>query len=228
MVVWLLNRFLFKPVLRNMKLREDAIQAKLAKAASELKEAEKKSALAEKQINDFENARVDMMDKAIAGVKEEEASELQRFKSEMVVKRETFRRELESERAKMSDDVKLAVGRAFLATFRKAFFMFGGGKLEISLLDNFIAIAKSGKMSGAKELARLAGSNTIYIESSFVIPPAKRAALKKALRAKRIEFKTSREILCGLRVACSDLELSFSLDDYMDDLALKITGGENV
>jgi len=228
LVVWLLNRFLFRPVMKNMALREEAIQAKLAKAAGELKEAEKKSALAGKKLGDFEKARAEMIDEAVTRMQKEEEEHIQRFKGEMVERREAFRRELESERLKMSDDVKASVGRAFLSTLRKAFSLFGGGKLESSLLDNFISIAKSGQMIGAAELARRAATAPIYIESSFAIAPAKRSALKKALRAKRIEFKTSRDILCGLKVVCGDLALSFSLDDYMDDLAVKITGETNV
>ena len=227
LVVWLLNRFLFKPVMRNMNRRGGAIQTKLESAAAALKEAEKKLAVADKQIRDFERLKGDMMNEALAAMQQEEAEMRGRFKSEMQERKESLLRELQGERLKMSDDVKTSVGRAFVETLRKTFFLFGGGKLEGSLLDNFIAIVKSGKMDGYKALARRSATNPIYIESSFSISPAKRAELKRALRAKKIEFKTSRDILVGLRVVCGDLTLSFSIDDYMDDLAAQITGGKN-
>ena len=215
-VVWLLNRFLFRPVMRNMTLREEAIQKRLGDAENAKKNAEAKEAAAARQISDFENSKSEMMHKAMETVHHEEAAEKIRFKDEMVAKKEAFRHELETERLKAADQVKEQVGRAFLETLRKTFFLFGSAKLEEALLDNFIKLIPS-HISPAP-----AGTVTIVM-SSFPIPQKKRAALKRAVKARSVEFKTSDDILCGIRIVRGDLELSFSLDDYMDELYAKIT-----
>ena len=229
LVMWILTRFLFRPVMRNMEERERAIESKIKGADAVLAKAKAHEKKLGREAAALEAARDEAMQAALLEAEAEKEEIMRRFHLEMVERRDAFQAQMTDERAAAEGGIRDAVGRALVESLRQAFATFAGGSLESAVLARFIAIAKSGKMDGAKALkARIAAGATPLIRSSWKLGEKDRAAVRRAMALRRAEFKTDKAMRAGIAVEAGDLTLSLSLDGYIDELQAKISGGTNV
>ncbi len=116
-LLWLLNRFLFKPVLNMMTTREKEIEGNIAKAESDMKEAERlRQEFAEQLASAQQKAREIISQAQQAAAKQsEQMLEETRVKQQDMLHRaeESIRRERDAAISQLREEVaSLAVGAA--------------------------------------------------------------------------------------------------------------------
>jgi F-type H+-transporting ATPase subunit b len=228
-LVWLLKRFLYKPVLDAIDARENSIAAELKTAAAKQAEAQRERDDFKTKNLEFEEQRTALLAKAaeqsdaerrrLLGEARKEADDL-RIKYANALRADGAR--LESKIAQLAKDEVFGIARKALADLATA-------SLEERMSDVFI---RRLRVLDAKEKNLLAAalrgsSEPALLRSSFELPPQERAKLQNALNEAfsaevRLRFDSAPDALCGIELTANGQKLAWSVADYLKTLEQKV------
>lgn len=237
-LVWLLRRYLYRPVLAAIDAREKTVAAKLADAAARETQSQVAGEELRRQTAVFDRERAGLMRKATdeAAAQREHLSELARQDSQLL--RAKLTQALVAERAELGRQLSQRTQVEVFAVARKALSDLAGASLEDRIVDVFIArllglpqqqrpplpsaAADSGPFSGAALHA--VAHRVILVRSAFEPQPAGRAKLEAAIRESfgtnvTVCFETSAECVCGIELTVGGVKLPWSVADYLASLA---------
>lgn len=224
-IVWVLKRYLFTPVLSAMEKREQVIQ-------SRLKEAEKARQLAidEKKklgvkIAEVEKSKGEVISEVLQKSEKEQALMISNLNNEIQAKKVAFDKRLVEEREALRSSIKEIAGSVIVNTVSLALTDLANEKIQAVILDNFVAKLESGKVEKSTLLKDFYNkSKHIEVNTSFLLEKAEETKIKKALSlligkdVNSIDFKLDESILCGIEVVCDSLLISFGIDTYIKAL----------
>ncbi|MGJ0452799.1 MAG: F0F1 ATP synthase subunit delta [Methylocystis sp.] len=224
-LVWLLKRFLYKPILNAIDSREKRI-------ATELADADAKKAEAQRERDEFQhkNEAFDQQRAALLSEATEEAkTETQRLLGEA---REAADALSAKRMETLSNDVRnlsKAIGRRtqqeVFAITRKALMDLASTSLEERLVEVFIR--RLGEMDGpAKAGLAEALKTTSYpalLRSAFDLPAEQRAEIRNVLEETcsaeiHIRFETAPELISGIELTTNGQKVAWSIADYLSSL----------
>jgi F-type H+-transporting ATPase subunit b len=224
-LVWLMKRYLYKPVI-------DAIDAREKRIASELADAAQKQTQADKQRDEFnkKNADFDQQREALAqqvGV----AAEAERQKlltaareaaDAMQVKRHEA---LQSELQTLQQDIARRSQEEVLAIARKVLSDLAGATLEERIAEMFIQRLRTIDALAKAELVKaLQGSpSAVRVRSAFGLTPTQQTAVQQALdetlAAKLpIQFETRSDLISGIELSANGWKIAWNIADYLGSL----------
>jgi len=224
-LVWLLKRFLYKPIL-------NAIDEREKKIAGQLKDAEDKKATAIKEQDDFnkKNAEFDqqkkaLMDKAIADTNAQRDKLLQDAKDEA----NTLRSNLEKAIKESLQNDELAnadkMQKQVFAITRKLLEEMASSSLEDQSVNTFIKRLSSLNEADKKKFieAFKSNTNTILVRSAFELSAPQQIAINtavnEALATKSLlQYKTASELISGIELTTNGYKLAWSFSDYLNSL----------
>jgi len=228
-LVWLLKRFLYQPVLDAINAREQRIAMQLADTAA-------KEAAATKERDEFErkNTEFDAQRAALLGNATEEAkAELQRLLEQARKEAEALRSRLQdalrNEQQALSGEIIRRTRDEVFAIARKTLAELATAGLEDSMARVFIerlaALSAADKMSLAAVIE--AASGTAVVRSAFELPAPQRSAIEQAVggigvTAARLSYETVPGLISGLEISAGGRKLAWSIADYMSGLEQSI------
>jgi F-type H+-transporting ATPase subunit b len=227
-LVWLLKRFLYKPIL-------DAIDAREKRIAAEFADADRKKADAQGQRDEFENKsrafdeqRGALLTKATDEAKTERERLLDeaRKESEGVRAREANQRR--DDGARLSGEIARLAKEEVFGITRKTLADLATATLEERMAEVFTR--RLHEMDGnAKEAlaAALRSSEPALVRSTFDLPNAQKADIQNALNVSfsaevRLRFETAKEALCGIELTANGRKIAWSIADYLMSLEHKV------
>lgn len=221
-LVWLLKRFLYRPILRAIDAREERIAANLSEAKETRAEAEHERERFEEKNADLERQRDERLEQVAreASQKRHRLMNAARRAAEQLRAKqiEALRREQDS----LSEDIVRRARAEVLAISRQALEDLANQSLESAMTDVFLDRLEGLDESDRRELAEdLAGSSeAIRLRSAFPLPEEQqtrlREALTEALETKlAIRFETAPEIIGGIELAGSGHKLGWSIEEYL-------------
>jgi len=224
-LVWLLKRFLYKPILRAIDEREKRITTELADAAMKQAEAKQERDEFHRQNEGFVRERAALMSQAI----EEAQIERQRLFEEarqaadaMNAKRqETLRNEAHT----LNHAIGQRTQQEVLAIARKALADLAGTSLEERLIAVFIRRLQEMDEEAKADLAEALRSATRpgHVRSAFELPPEQRVAIQKALNDTfpghiHVEFETAPDLIGGIELSTDGHKVGWSIAEYIVSL----------
>jgi F-type H+-transporting ATPase subunit b len=215
-LVWLLKRFLYKPIL-------DAIDAREKRIAAEFADADRKKADAQGQRDEFENksrAFDEQRGALLTKATDEAKTERERLLDEANQRRDDGAR-LSGEIARLAKEEVFGITRKTLADLATA-------TLEERMAEVFTR--RLHEMDGnAKEAlaAALRSSEPALVRSTFDLPNAQKADIQNALNVSfsaevRLRFETAKEALCGIELTANGRKIAWSIADYLMSLEHKV------
>jgi F-type H+-transporting ATPase subunit b len=245
-LVWLLKRFLYKPVLAAIDAREKSVAAKLADAAAREAKAQAEGEELRKRNEAFDREREDLLRKAT----DEAATERQRLiesaRQDSQLLRVKLTKALANERAELGHQLSMQTQAEVFAVARKTLADLSGTSLEERMIEVFIArlrelpekqrlaLAGAGMETGAGVDTRTSAADfpvpgrVALVRSAFELPPAGRAKVEAAIRQSlganvATRFETSAEFVCGVELTVDGVKLAWSVADYLSSLAQDVT-----
>jgi F-type H+-transporting ATPase subunit b len=221
-LVWLLKRFLYKPIL-------DAIDERERRIATQLADAAAKKAEAEKEREDFRQKN--------AGFDGERAALLKHATEEAQVVRqrllEEARRDSDELRAKQQDSLQkeqLNLGKEIVSWTQKQVFAItrktltdlAGASLEERVCNVFLDRLR--ELNGTPKTrlaAALKGSaEPVLVRSAFDLPAAQRNAIEQAVKETfaadvRFRFETAADVVSGIELSANGQKVAWSIADYL-------------
>jgi F-type H+-transporting ATPase subunit b len=224
-LVWLLKRFLYKPIL-------SAIDAREKKVAAELADADRKKGEAKTERDDFQHKNEELDRQRVALLKkatDEANAERERLLGEARKAADAFSAMRQETLTSDAKNLNQAVGRRIqeevFAIVRKVLSDLATTSLEDRMSEVFTRrlreMSAPAKASLAKALAT--ASNSALVRSAFELPPTERAAIGNALNVTfsadvHASFETAPDLVCGIEVTASGVKLGWSIADYLASL----------
>ncbi|MBX0328854.1 F0F1 ATP synthase subunit delta [Oscillochloris sp. ZM17-4] len=224
-LVWLMKRFLYQPILNAIDTREKLIAAELANAAE--KEAEALRARDEFQRKNaaFDQERAGLLSKATAeaGAEREKliAAARQAADDLAAMRQESLR----SEEQRLHEGVSRQTAQEVFAVARKALGDLAGASLEERMGEVFTrrlrALDGPAKAGLADALAT--ATAPVTVRSAFDLPAGPRAAIQQALNETfaaeiPLHFATAPDLIGGIELAAGGHKVAWSIADYLTSL----------
>lgn len=224
-LVWLLKRFLYQPILNAIDAREKLIAAELADAAAKKTEAQKDRDDFQHKNDDFDRQRDALLSKA----KSDADSELQRLLGEAGKAADVLsskRHELLiKEFAALNGEISRRTEKEVFAITRKTLTDLAGASLEERMCEVFISRLHELDDSTKKSLADALKNapDPAIVRSVFELPKQQQAAIQNALdetfSAKiQLRFEIAPDLVSGIELKSNGQKVAWSIADYLSSL----------
>ncbi len=224
-LVWLMKRYLYKPIL-------DAIDARDKKIAATVADAAKQRAAADKERDDWKkkNAELDALRAALLSKATDEAkaegsrllADARRVADALGAK---LREASAGEERELHQSVRRRTEQAVFAIARKTLTELAGTSLEERMSDMFARRLREMDASSKKILGdaiRAQGGPSI-VSSAFDLPDGPRAALQKTINETfsadvHLRFETAPDLICGIELTAKGQKIAWSIADQLSSL----------
>jgi F-type H+-transporting ATPase subunit b len=224
-LVALLRRFLYRPIVNAMQAREAHIASQLGEAEQKLSEARQAGQRYEQQRAELEAAREDLLREAREAAEARRRELLQQARQEFQEAQARWQSLLQQEQAAFRHELRERAGRQTLAVARQALSDLANADLERQIVAVFVE-----RLRGLDDETRAAlaaaggdGQSPLRLVTGFDLPAEARDQLRQALRDQlgagiQPEFVTVPEVLAGIELRADGHKLAWSLDGYLDRL----------
>jgi F-type H+-transporting ATPase subunit b len=221
-LVWLMRRFLYKPILHAIDVREKRIATELANADQKKAEAQKESDEFKHKNEEFDQQRAALLSKATGEAEAERQRLLGEARKAVAALTSRWQETLRNDEHELHQAISRRTQREVFAIARKALTDLATTSLEERLGEMFIRRLR--EMDGQAK-ARLAealktASDPALVRSAFDLPAEQRAAIQNALNEIfsaeiHIRFETAPDLISGIELTSNGQKVAWSIKDYL-------------
>ncbi len=227
-LVWLLKRFLYKPVLA-------AIDAREAKIAATLKDVDAKKAEAQLERDEFktkndvlEAHRAELLRRAADEAGAERQRLLDTARQDAATLRAKLDDALKSERNAINREIVTRTQQEVFALTRQALADLADVSLEDRIVDVFVLRLRQVRTEQGTLLPAKPGMATARVTSAFELPVPKRAAIETAVKdclgaQIQISFATAPGLVSGIELSADGRKIAWSIADYVASLSENVS-----
>ena len=223
-LVWLLQRVLYRPLTRALKAREDEVSRSLREAESAKETARTEAEAHRHALRELEDSR-----SARLAAVEEEAARLhaemtKKARGELAKRRAAWQAQLEDEKAAFLDRLRRRAGEAFVTLARRALADMADEDLVDRIARVFARRLSALDPEEQKHLKSAARREEApLILSSFPLSPEAQALIAEAVRhaVERhvdIDFRDEAGLECGVVLAIGSRHVGWTLGEHLDAL----------
>jgi F-type H+-transporting ATPase subunit b len=230
-LVWLLKRFLYKPVLAAIDEREKRITAQLQNADQKKAEALQEQTDFLHQNDEFQRQRLALLAEATNSGKTERDRLLEKARSDSEDLRSKSKKALNDELGQLTQNIgTLAVGEAF-SIARKTLADLADTSLEERVTSIFIQ--RLHDLNGKQKASLTASLNSpprpVRVCSAFELAAPQKMAIEQIVRpifgeGTRIEFETKPDLISGIELTANGQKIAWSIADYLTSLRSSLSG----
>ena len=245
-LVWLLKRFLYQPVLAAVDAREKKINAQLADAAALETKARAERADLHQRSEALNRERESLLRKATEEANAERQRLIESARQESQQLHSRLTQALAQERAELGHQLSVRTQAEVFAVARKTLADLAGASLEDRMIEVFIAhlrelpqaqkltLAGADIDSGRGAITDSVGTASLavptraaLVRSAFVLPAAGRASIEAAVHEcvganVTTRFETSPEFVCGVELTMGGVKVAWSIADYLFSLSQRV------
>lgn len=227
-LVWLLKRYLYKPVLAAIAAREKQIALAIADAASQRTAAEGERAAFAAKNAALDGERAALLEQAASAANAERARLLAEARAETDALRAKQMTALRDDQTRLRQGIARLAQQEVLAIARKVLGDLAGASLEEQMTVAFARRLRALDRSAKETLVAAFGSaSEAVVRSAFDLSEAQRALIQNAADEEfassiALRFEISAEMLCGMELLVGGQKLAWSMADYLDGLEQKI------
>ena len=224
-LVWLMKRYLYKPILHAIDAREKKIAAELADAAAKEAEASKERDEFQRKSEELEQQRAGLLKKATDDANAERQrlfSEASQAANALTAKRQDA---LRIDAKNLTQAIQRRTQREVFAIARRALTDLAETSVEERLVAVFTRRLREldGQTKAGLAKALADASNSALLRSAFELPADQRAVIQNALNETfsadvHIRFETAPDLVGGIEVSASGQKVGWSIDGYLASL----------
>jgi F-type H+-transporting ATPase subunit b len=224
-LVWLLKRFLYKPILNAVDAREKRIAAELADADAKKAEAQKERDEFQHKNEEFDQQRAALLTKATAEANAERQRLLDDARKAADALSAKRQEALRSDAVNLNQAIRRRTQQEVFAIAQKALTDLAATSLEERMCDVFTHRLRSmdDKIKEGLADALKTASEPALVRSAFDLPEAQRAAIRKAINETfsadtHLRFETAPDLVSGIELITSGQKIAWSIADYLASL----------
>lgn len=218
-LIALLWRFLYRPIITTMEARQQHIENQMLEARQLKTQAEDLIATYQEQLDILERERQTRLKKAIEEVESEQLALLEKARLEVEQKRLEWQRDLAKEQVALLHELKTLLAEQLVELGRKAFRDLAGRSLENCVVESFIE-----KLADLSEERRrqMYESNEWKVMTAFPLDSTYRVRIETALNQIKsgvsIHFEQRKDLICGIALEIDGRIWHWNLGAYLDEL----------
>jgi len=221
-LVWLMKRFLYAPILAMIDAREKLIAGELADAKTKEADAETQRSTFEQKNQEFDKQRSALLAKATDDANAEKKRLLAEAAKAADTMASTRRDSLTSEVKTMIKSVRRRTQDEVFAISRKALSDLATTSLEERMADVFTRRLR-GMDAASREALGAALKAGAVVRGAFELPAAQQSAIQTALNetfsaAVPLRFETAPELIGGIELVAGGQKVGWSIEEYLDTL----------
>ena len=229
LLLWLLKRFLYKPIQDAIADREKRISAELANAAAVEREAQQQRERFQRNNEELERRRAALLEKA----RQEARDEYQHLVEEARKASDAVGRKRMRALQNSVDNLNRAIGRRVqqevFAISRKVLTELASESLEERMTAGFVTHLRELDEKQLSVLRAVVGSDArVQVRSAFELPPPQCDSIREALgeiagAGIEPQFEVEPDLVSGIELIVSGHKLAWSISDYLATLQKSVT-----
>lgn len=228
-LVWLMKRFLYKPILHALDAREQRIVKELADADAKKAEAQKESEAFKRKNKEFDRQRDALLSQATEAAKAERQRLLDEARQAAEVLHAKRQDAMEREQQSLNDEITRRTREEVFAITRKTLTDLAGTSLEERISDVFMRRLRELDGEAKEGFAKIlkTSSDPVLVRSAFELPSEQRAAIQHALNETfsaeiHVRFETAPDVISGIELTANGRKVAWSIADYLASLEKSI------
>ena len=226
-LVWLMKRYLYQPILKALDAREQRIAAELADA-----DAKKAEALGEREEfrrknEEFDSQRDGLLSKATNDAAAEHSRLLDEARTDSEIMRGKLQDKLGNEFRNLHDEIARRTQAEVFAIARKTLSELSGTGLEARIVEVFIQRLRELNDSERSKLAAIAAQDTVTVRSAFELPQPQKAMIEETLNAvlgskNPARFEIVPSLIGGIELILHGQKVAWSISDHLASLEIEL------
>ncbi|HHP7230924.1 MAG TPA: F0F1 ATP synthase subunit B [Xenococcaceae cyanobacterium] len=225
-LVWLLYRFLYKPITKTIQTRQNQLEKRW-------READKKQAAANAEMASYQQKQQELaqkeqefLDRAQEQGEQKYHQLVRQARQEVAQKQATWENAIAQQQEQFLETLKEKVTQQVYAITRQALRELADVNLEEQAIANFLDRLKNLNQSERNNLARSLqhSDNGLVIRSGFELSQQTRNQIVDSLQQQQlyqgnnVQFTTTPGLICGLELQASDYKVAWNLQSYLQSL----------
>lgn len=230
-LVWLLKRFLYTPILSAIDAREKRIAGGLADALAKQEEAQRQRDEFKHKNEEFDQQRKALLSAATLEAQTERQRLLLEARKEFEDLRTRQQEAMRNDFHNLKDEITRRTQGEVFAIARKTLGDLAAESLEERMVEAFIRRCRTLKEEEKNSLQNAfgGGDGEVLVRSTFPLPEAQQKAIEVAVREMftfdgQFHFEISPDLVSGIALSMNGYEVTWSIADYL--LALEQHVGE--
>ena len=228
-LVWLMKRFLYKPILNAIDAREKRIAAELADADAKKAEANKERDEFQHKNQEFDQERASLLSQATNEANTERQRLLDEARKAADALRTKQQDALNRDRQSLNDEVTRRTREEVFAIARKTLTDLSGTSLEERMCDVFTRRLRELNGEAKEGLAKAlrASHDPVLVRTAFDLRAEQHAAIQKALNETfsadiHVRFETAPALVSGIELTANGQKVAWSIAEYLASLETSI------
>ena len=230
-LLYLLKRFLYRPIVGMMDNREQAIRARLQEAEEKRSEAEQQARHYRRQQKELEEQR----DEQLAQIRQEVVARrkelLDKAHREVREKKKDWQAALQREQDAFLRELRQRVGRGAGQITRQALQDLANTQVEQRMVDLFATRIRELEPDAKAEISGSIqeSDGEVVIRSAFELPAQAQQTITDAVREYRLNgndlracFETAPDLISGVQLQAAGHQVAWTIRDYLDHLEEQI------
>jgi F-type H+-transporting ATPase subunit b len=223
-LVWLMKRFLYQPILNAIDAREQRIAAELADAAASKADAQQERDAFDRRNRQFDQQRAGLLGEATKQAGAERQRLLEEAHAAADALDQLRRQALHNQARDLDHALVQQTRQEVFAIARKVLHDLADSSLEQRVAAVFIRRLQAVDAPTRDTLAAaLASHQPAIVRSAFELPAPQQTAIRQALDAtfpggSPLQFEIAPALISGIELVAGGRKLAWSIDDYLATL----------
>ncbi|MGR9085607.1 MAG: F0F1 ATP synthase subunit B family protein [Gammaproteobacteria bacterium] len=221
-LVYLLRRFLYSPIIRAMDRRQQAIQSQMEQARQKTEEAESESSRFRERTQELEQQKAHLLQSAREAADQERIRLVSLARDEVDTMAERWRQEIEREKADFLRQLRRQLSHLIIATSHKALNDLASMDLEQALLARFLERLQQIPEQDKRLLVE-SGNRSAILACSYALSEQMRSQVSEKLNqvlgsTLPLTFGPLPESACGVMLITPAFTLDWRFEHYFTDM----------
>jgi F-type H+-transporting ATPase subunit b len=228
-LVWLMKRFLYKPILDAIDAREKKIAAELADADAKKTEAQKERDTFQQKNDAFDQQRAALLSQAADAANAESQRLMEEARKAADALRAKRDEALENDARSLHQAIGSRAQQEVFAIARKALADLATTSLEQNMTGVFVqrlqALDDTTKAKFSDTLK--SGTGSALVLSAFELPAEQRSALQDAVKQlfatdMPLKFDVAPDLVSGIELSANGQKVAWNIADYLNSLEISV------
>lgn len=221
-LVWLLKRFLYKPILKAVDEREKRITSQIQEAETLKYQAGIELDNLQKKNSELELKRNELLNTLAIEVNSEREKQSAQTRKEIENLRLQLENSIKTDQQNLSSEIRQRTRTEVFSIVRKTLVDLASVKLEEQMAEVFIERLKNQSIEEKQQVITSVSQNgsEIYVRSAFGIATKHQIAIREILKKNfsedvKINFETTSGQLSGIELSAGGYKLVWSIENYL-------------
>ena len=220
-LLFILNKFLYKPILKTMDKRREDIKNKIEKTQNKLEESDKLKEEYFNKLQEVEKENIALRKQALEDIKKFKDSELQKVKEDISLKKDKFNDYLDLEQKSLIENFNENLLDLFVEYSNNILQVLANSTLQDELVNNFMQ--KINDLTDEKvESVNKLNVEDMYISSNDELTDKQKdfikdSLVKKGFKFKDIQYTVDKKLILGIELKAKSYVLSWDVRELTNN-----------